>query len=598
MTNEPTLGTENGWTNGELIEIDLNFASMRQFQAQFSPNLSKDGLFIDTGEPLSPGSVVRFRVILPEDFVFLEGTAVVEWVRPAESLTDGVPGMALRFATLSPQNEELVEQLVQDHVDQGGTPFDLDVRPAPADFPTDALEGASSGIGAPARGETVQEGFRLTIRGAGPSAAEAMQALREAVPSVGAEEHESEIVEAAPHDAVDDRVEEPEAPAPEEPADPPELEWDDDAPAEPAPDDMLAAASGELPFDVAGQRVDDSGTADEEGDEPPPVEPTFLASPSDFDHGPEVLGEVPEDEALGGPAFDVSMPEADDEPDSTPVLPDEGRADVRVAGDDTAAELRPRRRVNRRLAGFAALVILAAMAVLLWPLVGARLSERQAERSAAARPEAEPAAVAADVERPVIEGEPPAPSEGTAAAGAELEQPSTAVGDAGGRAGGDSSADVPGAATAPGGPAEAATDREADGDRPEAAPVVTADREAEHANARPGPAGTLTAVDVAARADGTVVTLEADGSLADGAIALWNLPNPPRVVVRVIGITEDYRPYTIEAGTAEVDRLRIGFHGERRPPELWVVLDVTDPAVEVVDVSIRGATAELLVVRR
>ncbi|HSL18989.1 MAG TPA: PilZ domain-containing protein, partial [Methylomirabilota bacterium] len=234
MTNEPTLGTANGWTNGELIEIDLNFASMRQFQAQFSPNLSKDGLFIDTGEPLSPGSVVRFRVILPEDFVFLEGTAVVEWVRPAEALADGVPGMALRFATLSPQNQELVEQLVQDHVDQGGTPFDLDVRPAPADFPTDALEGASSGIGAPARDGTVQEGFRLTIRGAGPSAAEAMQALREAAPAVGAEEHGFDIAERAPHGVVGDRVEEPEAPAVEEPADPPELEWDDDAPAEPA----------------------------------------------------------------------------------------------------------------------------------------------------------------------------------------------------------------------------------------------------------------------------------------------------------------------------------------------------------------------------
>jgi hypothetical protein len=509
--------------------------------------------------------------------------------------------MALRFATLSLQNQELVEQLVQDHVDQGGAPFDLDVRPAPADFPTDALEGASPRIGAPAREETVQEGFRLTIRGAGPSAAEAMQALREAVPSVGAEEHEFEIVEAAPHDAVDDRVEKAEAPAFEEPADPPELEWDDDAPAEPAPDDVLATAPGVLPFDVEEQRVDDDGTADEEEDEAPPVEPTFLASPSDFDDGPEVLGEVPEDEALGGPAFDVSMPEADDEPDSTPVLPDEGRADVRVAGDDTAAELRPRRQVSRRLAGLAALVILAATAVLLWPLVGARLSGWQAERSAAARPEPdpEPATVAADVEQPALRGEAPAPSEGTVAAGTELEQPSTAVGDAGGRAEDDrSSADVPGAGTVSDGPAEADTDREQDGDRPEVAPAATADREAAPPTGRPSPAGVLTAVDVAARADGTVVTLEADGSLADGAIALWNLPNPPRVVVRVIGITEDYRPYTIEAGTAEVDRLRIGYHGERRPPELWVVLDVTDPAVEVVDVSIRGATAELLVARR
>jgi len=35
----------------DLIEIDLNFESMRRFQAEFSPNLSRDGIFIDTGEP-------------------------------------------------------------------------------------------------------------------------------------------------------------------------------------------------------------------------------------------------------------------------------------------------------------------------------------------------------------------------------------------------------------------------------------------------------------------------------------------------------------------------------------------------------------------
>ncbi len=77
---------------------------------------------------LSPSSVVRFRVILPEDFVFLEGTAVVEWHRSAEAMSDGPPGMALRFVTLSPQNQELVEQLVQDHIDADGTPFDLEDR--------------------------------------------------------------------------------------------------------------------------------------------------------------------------------------------------------------------------------------------------------------------------------------------------------------------------------------------------------------------------------------------------------------------------------------------------------------------------------------
>ena len=154
---QPTSGDD-------LIEIDLSFESMRRFQAEFSTNLSKDGIFIDTGEPLDPGSVVRFRVILPEEFVLLEGTAIVEWLRGFENAADGPPGMALRFATLSPQNQELVEQLVQDHIDAGGTPFNLDVRPEPAELPTDALEPPSNEHSS---AETA-EAFRLTVRRTGP----------------------------------------------------------------------------------------------------------------------------------------------------------------------------------------------------------------------------------------------------------------------------------------------------------------------------------------------------------------------------------------------------------------------------------------------
>jgi len=191
MTDDHTGfgGQSSGGDN--LIEIDLNFESMRRFQGEFSQNLSKDGLFIDTGEPLSPGSVIRFRVILPEDFVFLEGTTVIEWIRSAEDVSDGPPGMALRFVTLSPQNQELVEQLVQDHVDAGGSPFDLDVRPVPADFPTDALEGVPSQSIKP-----IDESYRLTVRRTGPQVqAEALQALVDATfdanPILGEEDFSS-----------------------------------------------------------------------------------------------------------------------------------------------------------------------------------------------------------------------------------------------------------------------------------------------------------------------------------------------------------------------------------------------------------------------
>ena len=107
---------------------------------------------------------------------------MVEWIRSAAEAATGPAGMALRFVTMSPQNQELVEQLVQDHIDAGGERLDLDVRPVPSDFPTDALEGAPT-----TAAEAGDDAYRLTIRGAGPSLDEqALQALAEAVPDEAA----------------------------------------------------------------------------------------------------------------------------------------------------------------------------------------------------------------------------------------------------------------------------------------------------------------------------------------------------------------------------------------------------------------------------
>ena len=111
------------------------------------------------------------------------------------------------------------------------------------------------------------------------------------------------------------------------------------------------------------------------------------------------------------------------------------------------------------------------------------------------------------------------------------------------------------------------------------------------------PARAIASIDVGRRSGATVVTLRGDGGLGEGAISVSTLPSPPRVIVRVVGITEVFRPYTIDASTEEITTIRIGHHEERRPPELWVVFDVTDPSIGVRNIDIRGDTAELVLAR-
>lgn len=630
--------------NDDLIEIDLNFESMRRFQAEFSPNLSKDGLFIDTGEPLDPGSVVRFRVILPEDFIFLEGTSVVEWQRRAEAASDGPPGMALRFVTLSPQNQELVEQLVQDYIDADGSPFDLDVRPEFNDFPTDALEGA-----APDPNQALTEGYRLTVRGAGSSLeAEALQALVDAVPDgddpaavpgvdVAPVEEEVEIeaetavdpdqtdvpvpsdeprgfeivsdpreirteepgettvedvteeiavevtekvTEKVTEEVIEEVIEEiavettegsiEEPSSADEPGDPPELDWSGEAETpvetvqEPPADDAVVEDDAPTLEDVAtaiapSAEIDDYDSSVTE----------VLEVPEEFATGPEVIEDVEED--FGSPAFDVSLPDHDDEPDTTPVLPDEGRDDVTVTTDDEVEE-EPKRRRRLWPLGLAAVLVLALAAGFLSPSVKTWLENRAGESPVAAaavttdnqvsQPETEPIPdpEAEAMEDPVVQGdETPAIDavvDNEAEAPAMTEQP------------------APAPAAEPPAPERVV----------EAVPTTRADA--------------IDSIDVEAGSAGTIVRIRGNGILEDGAVSMESLSSPPRVLVRLRGIRSVYRPFTIESATAEVTRARIGLHEDRRPPELWVVLDLTGPQAEIGGIDIQGDRVEFVVSAR
>lgn len=607
MTDDqgPIGGTQSD--EGDLIEIDLNFESMRRFQAEFSPNLSRDGLFIDTGEPLSPGSVVRFRVILPEDFVFLEGTSVVEWVRSAEAGNDGPPGMALRFVTLSPQNQELVEQLVQDHVDNDGTPFDLDVRPVPSDFPTDALEGAPIAKEGPA-----DEGYRLTVRRTEPAVPEeALRALAEASP-ISDEEGDSQVSEqeaGAPEEPhgfeivsgpVDDasaaaEVDELEgedwaAPV----ADPPEIDWSSEEADVSGDDD----AQSVLAFD-AEEPVEETAVVEEERTEDaleatierPLTDEDLLPAPSDFDDGPEVMGEV-DDEELGSPAFDVSLPEHDDdEPDTTPVLPDEGRDDVTVHSDDDEPDTTPvlpdegggdvtvdsdddpapapRRRPLWPYA--LAVVFIIALAIgFLWP----RLSGWLASRSAGVAEENQVASMAGSGEMPApAEAEPVQPEpeeetpEETSPAGGEQSGPSGESGDQIVEPAGDPASE------------------------PDPAPASSSSA------GELAAASAIASIRVEPGGEGSTIGIRANGTLGEGTVSMESLPSPPRILIRLRGIRDDFKPYVIEAGTTEVDRVRIGLHDERRPPELWVVVDLAGAGFAVQAIDIRGDAAEIKIGR-
>ncbi len=110
--------------------VDLRFESLRDLQEEFGPFLSPEGFFLRDRSDFDVSDVLRFRLMLPGDFVLIEGVGVVVWVRGRDEATEISPvGAAIGFATLSDQGRELVERIVHSNVEGGGQPFDM-TRPA------------------------------------------------------------------------------------------------------------------------------------------------------------------------------------------------------------------------------------------------------------------------------------------------------------------------------------------------------------------------------------------------------------------------------------------------------------------------------------
>ncbi|MCW8984744.1 MAG: PilZ domain-containing protein [Thermoanaerobaculales bacterium] len=132
----------NQTSGGNLKIIDLEFETLRQFREVMAPRLNYEGAFVATNDPLPKGTPVRFRFLLPDGFVLVEGTAVVAWARYEDELPDLRAGMALLFNELEHQSREIIDELIDFHIATGGDPFDIGPTLSGAgDIGTDALAG-------------------------------------------------------------------------------------------------------------------------------------------------------------------------------------------------------------------------------------------------------------------------------------------------------------------------------------------------------------------------------------------------------------------------------------------------------------------------
>lgn len=599
----------------ERVDLELSFATMRQLQSELAPVLSSDGLFVAAEEPPPTDTVVHFRITLPEGFVLIEGTGVVIWTRGGAD--EGEPGMGIRYVSLSRGAQETIDAIIDSHLAAGGDLFSLEPDDDQAEtFPTDALGGgASPGHGrAAARRGTTQEELeraRVTIRADPTSSRTAMESLDEEYLTAIEDQVEASSAGFA---GGDERRREGAARLPFEPspsADGSAREGDLDEPVAPAAEpvgededdtleilemDYFAAAE-----ELVAERPDDSGEElkGRAGGPGEPAIPSFLDGwgrevgdarvPAGRAAGPvDRPGEGGSGAAAGGQAQDAGPPigvrvrsiteDEENEPSEEELGAEGPMASPAEGGGDTAAEMTELGETEdaphavtaraasgagrRRLRWLLPLLVVLALAALGY-VERDRVRELIGPQPATVR-------AAAPAEAPPVE---PAPAPPSAATGVE------AVG----------TESVEAVTEESQVPAEEAPE-------PAAEPVSAPPVEPAAPPREPlAPATAVTDITFHEVAAATEVVVQANGAVTEDAVSVFPMRDPARILIRVRGIEEGYPHYELPAGTPELERIRIGHHPELKPPALYVVLDLADPAVAMSDLAVEGDTIRVTV---
>lgn len=111
--------------------IDLRFTNFEGLVTGVSANLSTSGMFIQSNSPESAGTEFDFALRI-EEWSPIQGTAKVIWIRPHTESPERPAGMGVQFVDLDAQSRRMIRWLVDKHVQEGGTVFDLETVPAGA----------------------------------------------------------------------------------------------------------------------------------------------------------------------------------------------------------------------------------------------------------------------------------------------------------------------------------------------------------------------------------------------------------------------------------------------------------------------------------
>lgn len=599
--------------NGEdgLKSVELRYESLRKLQDELGPYLAGEGFFLKEETALSPSDVLRFKIMLPGDFVLVEGVGVVIWVRtPEECGANDPPGTAVGFATLSEQGRELIERMVQTHHEQGGRPFDL-TRPSSAPVSGEARSTYHFSVRdepAPSIPPESSQDQERPAESAGDlpfpeekAEAPVIQKMDGEQLPPGKEEHipyepeahgqllpEMEKAEETPSREPNVSTESPALPVAEtEEAlsnEEEKISWsqirEDFSTSAEKQSEMSEFSSLESTEDTPSLResvepgnvglLQDREELQSKEAPKPALDPELTAETAPTgETDPNAVVVLPGDE-LGEETPTFRVPTS---PNLDVVLADEGSLEVSTGRKD------PSKRLWKVLVWIFVLGAVGGAGWWFWPQYGPGLMKNFENAEVALKPERIETQATAAPENTA--GDSVKSGEDSTAAVAENETP--AEGASSGNSRLSSTTELPG--ETPAEPTQAVT-------APKEEPVRTPETAASTA-----PASEVLDLAWKAGTEGTTVRIRSNGRVEETRLRGGGLNHPPRYLLRIDGITSPFHPLEISLDSPEVERIRFGYHADTSPPSLWVVFDLKDPSVKMLSRRVEGNGIEILLGR-
>jgi type IV pilus assembly protein PilZ len=96
------------------IELQVEYKRLNSFFADYTRNISRDGMFIKTQKPLGIGTEFVFKLQVPQLDAPLELHGRVQWtVKPEQATAEQEPGMGIGFIYESEAERQRVLAIVE-----------------------------------------------------------------------------------------------------------------------------------------------------------------------------------------------------------------------------------------------------------------------------------------------------------------------------------------------------------------------------------------------------------------------------------------------------------------------------------------------------